>query len=252
VNDLFSSASLKILESLSFTDVLYAFDFDGTLAPIVEDPDDAYMESSTYELISKLSARVPVAVISGRSLADLRIRVPKSTRYLIGNHGLEGIPGCIGTDEVTKVCLDWKASLREGLEAKIQDPGVILEDKGFSLAIHYRRSRKKNAARTQIMELIEKLETAPRIIPGKLVFNLIPKGGPHKGIALSKVMADSDTRFGFYIGDDYTDEDVFSMSDLRLMTVCVGNRHDSQAQYYISRQGEVNRILRYILKFHGI
>jgi trehalose 6-phosphate phosphatase len=75
------------------------------------------------------------------------------------------------------------------------------------LAIHYRKSRHKKQARAQILKAIESLDGKPRTVPGELVFNLVPSGGPHKGMAFSKTIFLEGARFGFYIGDDYTDED---------------------------------------------
>jgi len=252
VNPLFSTASLRILESLSFTDTLYAFDFDGTLAPIVEDPSAARMTQATEKLFDRLARHVPTAVISGRSLADLRGRVPASTRYLIGNHGLEGLPGASAVQDLRGHCRAWKLALERVIAEQIQDPGVLLEDKEYSLAVHYRKSRKKKDARARILKAIQALSGELRVIPGKLVLNLVPLGGPHKGIALSRVMKHAGVNFGFFIGDDYTDEDVFGMQDHRLLTVRVGNGSASQAQYFVQRQSDINQLLRYLLKFHGI
>jgi trehalose 6-phosphate phosphatase len=176
VNHLFSSASLRILESLSFTETLYAFDFDGTLAPIVEEPQLAKMTKSTEKLFSLLSERVPTAVISGRSLSDMRDRVPCSTRFLIGNHGLEGLPGGHEIEDLRRQCVEWKQILQRKLNKEIQDPGVILEDKQYSLAIHYRKSRQKKQARARALKVIGLLDGSPRIIPGKLVLNIVPPG----------------------------------------------------------------------------
>jgi trehalose 6-phosphate phosphatase len=102
------------------------------------------------------------------------------------------------------------------------------------------------------MKAISALDGAPRVIPGKAVLNVVPVGGPHKGIALSRVMKHAGVKFGFFIGDDYTDEDVFGMADHRLLTVRVGNGSTSQAQYYIRRQGDIDQLLRQLLRFHGI
>ena len=87
--DLFSKSSLLVLESLSFTKTLYAFDFDGTLSKIVRVPSQAGLASSTAELLSELNSLAPVAILSGRGVADLRERLGVDVRFLIGNHGLE-------------------------------------------------------------------------------------------------------------------------------------------------------------------
>lgn len=252
MNYLLSNGSLRVLESLSFTDTLYAFDFDGTLAPIVRNPEDARMSPQVESLFAKFSQRVPTAIISGRSLDDLRKRVPPGPSVLIGNHGIEGLssrgegPG--GTEE----CARWRKSLKESLIPEADDPGLELEDKGLSLALHYRKSRKKKLTRNLIMKTIADLKPAPRVVPGKLVVNLVPQGSPHKGLALKALLEEKQARFGFYIGDDMTDEDVFSLGDPKILTVRVGQRMCSEAKYFIKRQGEIIRLLSLLLKFHGI
>lgn len=252
MNFLFSNTSLKILESLSFTNTLYAFDFDGTLAPIVEDPAVAAMTNTTASLFARLCDRVPTAIISGRSLSDLRSRISLPIRYLIGNHGLEGLPDACPIQDLKKQCNAWRAILEKEVLQQLNDPGVWLEDKEYSLAIHYRKSRKKKRARAHILSVTNSIGSELRVVPGKLVYNLVPASGPHKGIALSRVMKHAGTKFGFFIGDDYTDEDVFEMPNHRLLTVRVGNTAKSQAQYYIRRQNDINQVLRKILRFHGI
>ena len=82
---LFSRDNLVVLESMSFTKTLYAFDFDGTLAKIVRVPAEARMSRTTEELIKQFSELVPVAIVSGRSLKDLRDRLGFEPKYLIGN-----------------------------------------------------------------------------------------------------------------------------------------------------------------------
>jgi trehalose 6-phosphate phosphatase len=253
MNYLFAKGGMKILESLTFTDTLYAFDFDGTLAPIVREPDSARMPTGVERLFLKLSRRVPTAVISGRSLSDLRRRIPAGCpAQLIGNHGLEGGPSARRRIDSRKLCSAWKQQLYAGLMLEADDPGLELEDKGLSLALHYRKSRKKKLTRGLIARAVEALHPPPRVVGGKLVVNLVPKDGPHKGLALQRLLESRGTPFAFYIGDDVTDEDVFTLPEARIMTVRVGQRNGSAAQYFLKRQGEVEGLLSALLRFHGI
>ncbi len=250
MNDLVSKAGLQILESLSFTQTLYAFDFDGTLAPIVDQPDDAKMSKNTEQLLIQLSQTVPTAILSGRGLSDLKQRVPASIKYLVGNHGLEGLPGAAPLDDLRSQCQGWKQTLRKHLNPFAHDLGIALEDKEFSIALHYRQSRKKKIARSKILEALRLLDGSPRDLMGKLAFNIVPAGGPHKGLALQRLMKESGLRFAFYIGDDLTDEDVFGLLDPTILTVSVGNKKNSLAKYFISSQREIDRVLKIILQFH--
>jgi trehalose 6-phosphate phosphatase len=82
------------------------------------------------------------------------------------------------------------------------------------------------------------------------VVNLLPVGGPHKGLALLDYVARKNLKCAFYVGDDDTDEDVFSMPDPRIIGVRVGYKKTSQAKFYIRRQGEIVRLLRTIIQYH--
>jgi trehalose 6-phosphate phosphatase len=161
------------------------------------------------------------------------------------------LPGTGSIENLKEQCTSWKPHLEKNILQKLNDPGVWIEDKDYSLAIHYRNSRQKKRARSHILSVTNSMGSELRVVPGKLVFNLIPPRGPHKGIALSRVMKHAGARFGFYIGDDYTDEDVFEMADHRVLTVRVGNTAKSQAQYFVRRQSDINQVLRKILKFHS-
>jgi trehalose 6-phosphate phosphatase len=81
------------------------------------------------------------------------------------------------------------------------------------------------------------------------VVNLVPVGGPHKGMSLLELMAKSKTKCAFYIGDDDTDEDIFSLAEAGLFTVRVGKKSSSQAKFFIRNQAEVKLLLEILLKF---
>jgi trehalose 6-phosphate phosphatase len=244
---LFSRTSLMILESLSFTKTLYCFDFDGTLSKIVRSPSDATISSRTTDLLRKLSELVPVAVISGRSMRDLTSRLGFKPQYIVGNHGIEGL-GKNGAAlvQAAKICSAWKEQL-QGLNS-----GTELEDKTYSLALHYRRSRNKALSRESIANAITDLSPTPHVIRGKSVVNLLPPDAPHKGIAVLELLRKSEMKHVFYIGDDDTDEDVFSLpeSNGQMFTVRVARKSSSQAKHYIERQSEINKVLETIIGYH--
>lgn len=243
---LFSKSGLQILESLAFTRTLYAFDFDGTLAPIVSVPDKARASKVTESLLQSISDRVPVAVISGRAISDLKKRLGFFPEHLIGNHGLEGLSlRNESSQQAQKICADWKNQLQKKWQL---ESGIFVEDKTYSLALHYRKARNKKDARAQLFEKIEKLQPAPRIILGKCVINLIPTGAPHKGVALLELMMHSGLKCALYVGDDDTDEDVFSLPDARIISIRVGEKKSSNAQFFIKRQSEMNRLLKFLLE----
>jgi trehalose 6-phosphate phosphatase len=245
---------MRALEALSFTPTLYAFDFDGTLAKIVENPSDAGMSRETEKLFQSLSKMAKTAVISGRGLQDLKPRFGSPPKLLIGNHGLEGLPKTgISKREASDLCSYWKGQVAKHLKS-MPSEGIEIEDKGYSLAIHYRKSRVKRQAKAQLMALTGALDPRPRVITGKCVINLVPTGAPHKGFALLELMSHVGVRSAFYIGDDDTDEDVFSLPEgqgYRVLTVRVGNGRKSHANFFIRRQTEINRLLRTLLAFES-
>lgn len=249
VISLYSKGSLIVLESLSFTKTLYAFDFDGTLAKIVSVPSEAYMSPKTVQLMRQLCELVPVAIVSGRSIADLKKRIPFEPKFLIGNHGLEGLGVApMSMLAASQICANWKQKLnRENFGA-----GVEIEDKQYSLAIHYRRSREKKTTKLRIERAIGKLDPVPRIIGGKSVFNLLPAGAPHKGAAILDLVQKAGMKHIFYIGDDDTDEDIFGIPYKfgQIMSVRIGRKQTSKASYFLKRQSDINKLLKLIIGHH--
>ncbi|MHB8483478.1 MAG: trehalose-phosphatase [Nitrospiria bacterium] len=245
---LFSLSGKRFLDSPPLTETLFAFDFDGTLAPIISSPDKASIPQKTEELLRRLSAMAATAIISGRSIEDLREKLQWFPGRLIGNHGIEGLPSqALSARKAKKICKEWKTMISEKERIPLTLPGVTLEDKVYSLTFHYRHSRNKKKTLSTLLEVIRKLVPSPRIVPGKLVLNLIPPGAPHKGDALRELMLQLNVKYALYVGDDDTDKDVYSLSDPRITSVHVGWKRNSQAQFYVKRQFEVNQILKMIL-----
>lgn len=244
---LFSNPGLGILEGFCLSEILFAFDYDGTLARIVTDPQFAVMTDSTRELLRRLSQLVPVAVISGRSRDDVCRLLGLDLPYIIGNHGLEGLPnGNRSFDEWEKNSASWIEILKKeilGLQ------GVWIEDKKYSLAIHYRSSRQKRTARETILRIADELRPSPRVILGKHVVNLVSADSPHKGNALLEILAHSQRKSAIYIGDDDTDEDIFALPQNGILTARVGKKTDSNAQFYLKRQVEIDRLLKMMIRW---
>lgn len=218
---------------------LLAFDYDGTLAPIATDRRQAIMRNSTRMILAQLARRRPVAVITGRSRQDvLSFLVGVDVQEVIGNHGLEGM-GVAAAMFIPRV-REWHAELDERMEA-IQ--GLEIEDKRYSLSIHFRNCRDKGHARDIALRVAGHLEGV-RIVRGKDVVNLVPEEAPDKGQALLAAMARLDLPRAIFVGDDDTDEDVFALpAELPVLRVRVGRSDQSAAQYYIRDQGEMDSLL---------
>ncbi len=246
---LFSKLGMQLIESFAIADPLYAFDFDGTLAPIVRLPEDARMSKSVQVALKSLSACSDVAVISGRSLADLKERIPILGLALVGNHGLEGLSlKNSSLEEARNTSKKWQSAIKRALGDKAESRGVMVENKTYSIAVHYRLSRNKKIERARIMEIVATLNPVPKIIFGKCVVNLIPSSGPHKGMALLELMKNKGKKCAIYIGDDDTDEDVFSLSESGLLLVRIGRKKLSSASFYLSRQSEIRKFIELSVK----
>jgi trehalose 6-phosphate phosphatase len=241
---LFSDSGLAQLEELSRARALYAFDFDGTLAEIVRERDRAQVRPAVLQTLRELSRLAPTAVVSGRSLEDLQPRLDGAVPYLIGNHGLEGLQEEAEVrDQAQAVCRSWRQQLDGPTVARLRDEGVTVEDKTYSLTLHYRGTRDTAHARRIGMETLSRLTPAPRIILGKSVVNAVPAGSPHKGEAILTLMHRLNAATTLYVGDDATDEDVFALPDDGIVTVRIGKKRGSRARFFLNDQGEVARLL---------
>jgi trehalose 6-phosphate phosphatase len=218
--------------------VLLAFDYDGTLAPIVPDPDKAAMRPTTRRLLVEVAGRYPCVVISGRARSDVRRRlfgVP--LQEIVANHGIEPWQA---TQPFMKEVRRWTPVLSRRLTGL---KGVRIENKTFSIAVHYRHSREKKKARAAILEAADVLGSI-RVIGGKQVVNLLPEGAPHKGIALERERDRLKLDTAIYVGDDETDEDVFGLDRPgRLLSVRVGPKRASQATYFVKSQAAIDDLL---------
>jgi trehalose 6-phosphate phosphatase len=230
------------LEQFAWSKSLVGLDFDGTLAPIMLDPQSVTLKDSTRHLVAAVAALYPTAVISGRARKDVAARLRGLPLYeIIGNHGLEPALGHNRASNDRSRVAHWLRRLHGDLD---DHPGIEIEDKGLSLAVHYRRSRAKRRAQVAIAASVAQLGPL-RVLGGKQVVNLLPKGAPDKGQALLAVVKRAGCDKAIYVGDDDTDEDVFALDDPgQLLTIRVGRNFQSQASYYLRHRGEVEILLR--------
>jgi trehalose 6-phosphate phosphatase len=122
--------------------------------------------------------------------------------------------------------------------------GVEIEDKCYSLSIHYRSSPERSVVTQRIQKAVDNLGAGVRSIGGKFVVNLLPEGAPHKGIALQRLQETLRTNTTIYIGDDTTDEDVFGFDKLgQALCIRVGRSASTKALYYIDSQEEIDDFL---------
>ena len=236
---------------------LYLFlDYDGTLAPIVRDPAKAALSlrmRATLEALSK-APRCRIAVISGRALEDIRLRVGIAGIAYGGNHGLEveGPEGKFRYPVPVKArrALD---AVRGGVAKAVSTvPGSFLEEKGMTLTVHLREVRRRDLliAVHALSEVTRPYQMRGEIVvrPGKEAFEIRPyvdwdKGKTVLWLLEKSTVAGGEPPWPLCVGDDRTDEDAFREIRKRGVTVYVGAPGKTDAQYYLRNVGEVAAFL---------
>lgn len=243
---LFEDAALSAMRSFIDRTTLFAFDLDGTLAPIASKPSVIGIPDPIRQEFAILNKQAVVAVITGRSRSDALHHLGISPRYLIGNHGAEGLPGWKDREQVFSIIVNqWQSQLDKLLPFDNRR-GIMIENKGVTLSIHYRHVCNIKRAHKIILEAINKLNPQTRRIGGQFIENLLPAGAPDKGDAIKILMEISGCQKSLFAGDDETDEDVFRLNDANIFTVRVGMNTFSNALFYVRNQNEIVRLLREI------
>jgi trehalose 6-phosphate phosphatase len=236
-----SSAGLRALDAVLRRRPLFAFDFDGTLAPIVAHPDEARVPDELARRLARLARLAPVAIVTGRSIEDVKPRLGIVPTEIVGSHGAEDAHRGIVDDAAGAAALD---ALRERLaaaQAQLQQAGVTLEDKQHSLALHYRRAADHAAAQRCIAALLEALDPALKTFGGKCVVNVVAAGAPDKGDAVLALVQRHGAGSAVFIGDDLNDEAVFERAPRHWLTLRVGcdPAVPSAARYCLTAQSDV-------------
>lgn len=235
-----SKTSLPVVTRLAHERTLCAFDFDGTLSSIADHPDLAVMRPRTEKLLNRLASLYPCLIVSGRARADVLSKLSGvHIAQVIGNHGAETESSRGSRRQVDR----WKAAL----ELEIGPvPGLWVEDKGISLAIHYRQSTRKADVRRHILAATRKLERA-RVFGGKQVVNVVGDNVPNKGDAVAAERDRLMCNWVLYVGDDENDEDAFALSG-NMVSVRIGRKLRTHARYYLRTQKEIDALLELLLQ----
>ena len=226
--------------------VLLAFDYDGTLSPIAPTPDRAVLPEGTRRLLTRVAQHYPMAVISGRALADISARVADiGVRQVFGNHGLEWSGG---SSQACPRVREWVRQLGEQLGGH---DDIVIEDKLHSLSVHYRAAVDHQRALALILPVVRTLPDV-RIICGAAAVNLLPNDGANKGVALRRALDSSGCDAAIYVGDDDTDEDAFgALTPEKLLAIRVGASAASRARYHLESQESIDLLLRTLLEARG-
>jgi trehalose-phosphatase len=232
-------------------------DYDGTLTPIVERPEDARLADNVRQILKKLAQHCTVAVISGRDLPDVQKLVDLTDIYYAGSHGFD-IAGPEGKrlvrqlgEEFLPVLDKAEKALISRLEDKI--PGSQIERKKFSIAVHYRRVAEGKVGEVEdAVDQVLAEHSELRKSTGKKIFELQPDIDWHKGKALlwllEKLALDRPEVLPLYVGDDVTDEDAFEvLEDRGLGLVVQEGGKPTRARYRLRNPGEVEQFLQELI-----
>ncbi len=224
-------------------------DCDGTLVRIMSDPREVVLDKRVSKVLRLLSGMqsCTLAVVSGRSLADVRRLVGISGIYYMGNHGLE-INGP-RLNYVNRTAQSSRQSMKEISSAlrRLESVGAFIEDKQLTLTVHYRQASHgdvpyiKSAVQSAVQGHVS-LE----VNSGKKVLEIRPRTEWNKGLAAQWLINRLGSGLPIYAGDDQTDEDAFSV--LREgITILVSRRWKStRAKYRLRDYREVGRFLEYL------
>ncbi|MFN7918041.1 MAG: trehalose-phosphatase [Vicinamibacterales bacterium] len=234
---------VRVLEAFAATKVVVAFDFDGTLAPLVEHPAKAAMRTSTRRLLTSVARLYPVAVISGRARRDVAMRIGAvPVRHVTGSHGLEPWGQ---RPAIRRLVSTWERLIADDFG---HVSGVDIENKGYSLTVHYRHVRVRKARVVQAIRRLARALPGARALDGIESVAMVPVDGPNKGTAVRLVRQRLACDTAIFVGDDETDEDAFG-ADIpsRLLGIRVGASRRSRARYCLPAQQDIDEFLRVLV-----
>lgn len=234
-------------------------DYDGTLTPIVDRPQDAVISEPMREAVRGLAQRCTVCVVSGRDRPVVQALMGIDDLVVAGSHGFD-----IWSPDQGEMEHDAGSGFEElldGINARLSDEvdpieGAAVEPKKASVAVHYRLVAED--AKPEIRRIVETiLAEHPddlKVTPGKMVFEIQPKLDWDKGKAvlhlIEALQLDGDDIVPLYLGDDVTDEDAFAALADRGIGIFVGDADDLEgadrptaARYVLQSIGDVERFL---------
>ena len=234
-------------------------DYDGTLTPIVDRPEDALISESMQDAVRGLAQRCPVCVVSGRDRRVVQELMGVDDLIVAGSHGFDiwsPAGGAIQREEGAGF-----GDLLDGVKERLREEvgpieGALVEPKKTSVAAHYRLVSEEE--RPKVKEIVDALLAEHpdelKVTPGKMVYEIQPKIDWDKGKAvlylLEALELDRDDVVPMYLGDDITDEHAFEALAGRGIGIFVGRAEDPEvggrstsADYVLETVEEVERLL---------
>lgn len=240
------------------SNLLLLSDYDGTLTPIVERPQDAVLSEGMRKILTRVSKHYPIGIISGRALVDVKKMVGIDGIYYSGNHGFEiSGPDVELTKKEAERARPTISEICTAIKVKsAQFEGMIVEDKGSTASVHYRMVAEDKVQ--ELKELFNELVDSSvrdgkiRVTRGKKVLEIRPDVDWDKGRAaewlIDVVSKERGKIYPVYMGDDATDEDAFLVLKGKGLAVLVTQEErESNAEYYLRNTEEVGEFLRRLI-----
>ncbi len=236
----------------------FFLDYDGTLTPIVESPELAILSSEMKKTVEELARIHTVAIVSGRLREDVENLVGIKDIFYAGSHGfdIEGPGGFRMIHPEAKKTIPLITHIIKQLKEKLVNiKGVLIEEKKFSVAVHYRKVPNPNAVKfiAEVVNNVVQKYNEVRMLPGKKVFEILPNIDWDKGKAVRWIMnalnIDWNSQAIFYLGDDTTDEYAFRTIITRGTALLVSEETEkaSTADFLLTSPEEVKKFFEKVI-----
>lgn len=240
-------------------------DIDGTISEITSTPEEAVITPSMKKELSKLKEKFRmVGVISGRSVKNAKSMVGIDGILYVGNHGMEYVNnGEIFIDpEAVKYLGNIKKNAEQLKNSELSKiNGLMFEDKGICISIHYRKCKLQEDVRKKIIDAVNSIDTNEmKLTEGRKLVELKPPISRDKGFIIEKIMEKYDLDRIIYLGDDVTDFDAFTKlkelektGKIRTASILVLSSEipdyvKSSSLFYVNSVYEVQRFFKWLLK----
>ncbi|MDR4987933.1 MAG: trehalose-phosphatase [Bacteroidales bacterium] len=239
----------------------FFLDYDGTLTPIVQRPEDAVLSDEMRETLSKLAEKFSVAVVTGRDIEDVQQFIRLDNIIYSGSHGYvtSGPDGMYMEHEDAEKITTAMDVIEEELHGAFKNKarGVQVDRKRFAVAVHYRNADKKDISFVfDVVDRMLKKHKGHKKGEGKMVVEIKPDIDWHKGKAVLWIMEalglDNDRDIlPVFIGDDITDEDAFMAIKDKGVGVLVENHgQETAAAYSLKNVYQVRKLFERMLEMY--
>lgn len=258
----------KIMNEANGKQIVMFLDYDGTLSPIVNDPDRAFMSDEMRAAVREVAKRFPTAIVTGRCRDKVYDFVRLAELYYAGSHGMEiqgpkelkqpgnGAVLFQAASDFIPIINEVHAILSEKTRST---PGAKVEHNKFCLSVHFRCVDEKRWAELaeQVKDVLSDYPGL-RLTPGRKVLEIRPAIKWDKGKALEFLLgslgfADADNVFPVYIGDDRSDEDAFKVLKERnkgLGILVSKAPKETNASYTLREPSEVKSFLQHLVEWN--